>query len=155
MKILDLGVGFDADSLWFNLKPGGLGRGDPRARLAAERSAAPRDLAGCRSAAVRQCRLPRRRRADLRPGHRGQLKWYADLPPVPHDPARARQELAAVGLVDRNGDGTLEDAANRPARFALITQKGNSTLERGAAEIRDGLKKIGSSSTWWRSTATR
>ncbi len=31
LKILDLGVGFDADSLWFNLKPGGLGPGDARA----------------------------------------------------------------------------------------------------------------------------
>jgi peptide/nickel transport system substrate-binding protein len=37
----------------------------------------------------------------------------------------------------------LEDASNRPARFALITQKGNTPLERGAAVIRDELKKIG------------
>ncbi len=28
LKMLDLGVGFDADSLWFNLKPGGLGPDD-------------------------------------------------------------------------------------------------------------------------------
>ena len=52
-------------------------------------------------------------------------KWYADLPPVPHDPARAAKELASIGLVDRNGDGVLEDdEKGRPARFALITQKG-------------------------------
>ena len=52
-------------------------------------------------------------------------------------------ELASIGLTDRNGDGLLEDADSRPARFALLTQKGNTSLERGAAVIRDELKKIG------------
>ena len=37
----------------------------------------------------------------------------------------------------------LEDAAGQPARFTLLTQKGRPTLERGAAVIRDELKKIG------------
>ncbi len=42
-----------------------------------------------------------------------------------------------------DGDGLLEDAQNRPARFTLLTQKGRPNLERGAAVIRDELKKIG------------
>jgi peptide/nickel transport system substrate-binding protein len=46
-------------------------------------------------------------------------------------------------LTDRNGDGLLEDAQNRPARFTLLTQKGRPNLERGTAVIRDELKKIG------------
>ena len=56
---------------------------------------------------------------------------------------RAKQLLASIGLTDRNGDGMLEDAHDQPARFTLLTQKGRPTLERGAAVIRDELKKIG------------
>jgi peptide/nickel transport system substrate-binding protein len=37
----------------------------------------------------------------------------------------------------------LEDRAGRPIRFALITQKGNTALERGASVIRDSLAKVG------------
>ena len=43
----------------------------------------------------------------------------------------------------------------RPARFTLLTQKGQTPLERGAAVIRDELAKIGLTSTSWRSTAPR
>ena len=56
---------------------------------------------------------------------------------------RARVLLAGLGLRDANGDGMLEDAAGAPARFSLITQKGNTALEKGAAFIRDELKKVG------------
>ena len=70
--------------------------------------------------------------------------WYwPGLPQTPNDPAGAKQLLASIGLADRNGDGLLEDAQNRPARFTLLTQKGRGNLERGAAVIRDELKKIG------------
>ncbi len=37
----------------------------------------------------------------------------------------------------------LDDPRNQPARFVLLTQKGQTALERGAAVIRDELKKIG------------
>ena len=71
-------------------------------------------------------------------------KWYWDgLPKTPHDPAAAKVRLAAIGLTDRNGDGMLEDAGNRPAQFTLITQKGRPDLERACAVIRDEMKKIG------------
>ena len=71
-------------------------------------------------------------------------KWYAaDAPHAAHDPPRARELLASIGLADRNGDGVLEDARNQPARFTLLTQKGRPSLERGAAVIRDELKRVG------------
>ena len=71
-------------------------------------------------------------------------KWYwADTPRTPHDPGRAKELLASIGLVDRNGDGILEDDRNQPARFTLLVQKGKTALERGAAVIRDELKKVG------------
>jgi peptide/nickel transport system substrate-binding protein len=70
-------------------------------------------------------------------------KWYAGLAAVPHDPARAQRELASIGLMDRNGDGLLEDRNNRPVRFSLLAQTGNTSIERGAAVVRDELKRIG------------
>src|SRR5262249_57229873 len=70
--------------------------------------------------------------------------WYrSGQPETPHDPAAARQLLASIGLTDRNGDGMLEDASGRPARFTLLTQKGRPNLERGAAVIGEELKKVG------------
>jgi peptide/nickel transport system substrate-binding protein len=144
LKILDLGVGFDADSLWFNLKPGGLGPGDARAPwLQSDALRRAISMAVDRTLFANTVFLGAGVPVygPITPANR---KWYAaELPPVPHDPARARAQLASVGLLDRNGDGLLEDASNRPARFALITQKGNTPLERGAAVIRDELKKIG------------
>jgi peptide/nickel transport system substrate-binding protein len=74
----------------------------------------------------------------------GNKKWFStDVPQTPHDPARAKALLASIGLTDKNSDGMLEDAAGRPARFALLTQKGQTANERSAAVIRDELKKIG------------
>src|SRR4029077_19545038 len=70
--------------------------------------------------------------------------WYwPGLPQIPHDPAAAKQLLASIGLADRNGDGLLEDAQNRPSRCTLLTQKAGPSFERGAAVIRDELKRIG------------
>ena len=74
----------------------------------------------------------------------GNKAWHVpELPHPAHDPAQARALLASIGLTDRNGDGRLEDAANRPARFTLLTAKGQTALERGVAVIRDELAKIG------------
>jgi len=69
--------------------------------------------------------------------------WYSDAAPkYPYDPARAATLLAGLGLTDRNGDGMLEDAAGRPARFSILTQGGH-IRGRTAAVIQAQLKKIG------------
>jgi peptide/nickel transport system substrate-binding protein len=143
VKLLDLGVSHNADGLWFNLKPGTFGA-DPRA------SWLQRDeLRRAISMAVN-----RKMFADTvflgagvpifgaeTPANK---KWYWDaVPQTPHDPAGAVRVLNSIGLSDRNGDGTLEDARNQPARFTLMTQKGRPNLERAATVIRDELKKIG------------
>jgi peptide/nickel transport system substrate-binding protein len=51
--------------------------------------------------------------------------------------------LAQAGLIDRNGDGIVEDERGNQGRFSISTQKGRSSLERGAVMIRDDLRKIG------------
>lgn len=142
VKLLDLGVSRNAEGLFFNLKPGALGN-DPRAAWL-QRDELRRAI----SMAV-----DRKVFADTvflgagvpvyGPETPANKTWYwAGMPQTPHDPAAAKQLLASIGLTDR-GDGVLKDARNRPARFTLLTQKGRPNLERGAAVIRDELKKIG------------
>ena len=143
VKLLDLGVSRNADGLWFNLRPGALGD-DPRAAWL-QRD----ELRHAISMAV-----DRKLFADTvffgagvpvyGPETPANTIWYwPGLPQIPYDPAAARRLLASIGLTDRNGDGLLEDAQGRPARFTLLTQKGRPNLERGVAVIRDELKKIG------------
>jgi peptide/nickel transport system substrate-binding protein len=143
LQVLDLGVGFDADSLWFNLKPGGLGPGDRRASWLqhealrhAVSKAVDRQLFA--NTVFLGAGVPVY--GPITPANR---QWFANLPPTPYDPAAAARDLASIGLLDRNGDGILEDTAGQPVRFSLLAQKGNSSIERGAAVIRDELKKIG------------
>ena len=142
VKLLDLGVSRNADGLWFNLKPGALA-GDARAAWL-QRDELRRAI----SMAV-----DRKVFADTvffgagvpvyGPETPANKNWYwAAIPQTPHDPAGAKRLLASIGLTDR-GDGVLKDARNQPARFTLLTQKGRPNLERGAAVIRDELKKIG------------
>lgn len=143
VKLYDLGTALVADSFWFNLKPGAF-KGDPRAPWI-QRDELRRAI----SMAV-----DRRLFADtvffgagdpvdgpVSPSNR---KWYSpDVAKVPFDPEGAKTLLASIGLTDRNGDGMLDDASGRPVTFTLVTQKGRPKLERGAAVVRDALKKIG------------
>lgn len=143
VQLLDLGVAYDPDSLWFNLKPGAFDR-DPRASwLQRDELRQAISLAVDRDTFVNTVYFGAAVPA-FGPLTAANGKWYAsDLPKTPHDPARAKQLLASIGLVDRNGDGVLEDAHGAPVRFTLLTQKGLTSLERGAAVIRDELRKIG------------
>ena len=142
VKIIDLGIG-EADSLWFNLKPGRFGHDSRAAWLQRD------ELRRAISLAV-----DRRAFADTvflgagepvyGPETPANKKWYwTGTPVTPHDPAGAKAMLAAVGLTDRNGDGQLEDPHGTPVRFTLVTQKGRPRLERGAAVVREELEKIG------------
>jgi peptide/nickel transport system substrate-binding protein len=143
VQFLDLGPALYADSFWINLTPGAF-VGDPRAAWI-QRD----ELRHAIAAAV-----DRKLFADtvflgqaepvFGPITPASKKWYTPaVPRVAHDPAHARALLASIGLTDRDGDGALEDAAGAPARFTLLTQKGQTPLERGAAVLRDELRKIG------------
>lgn len=141
LQLLEVGVGLDADFLWFNLKGGAV----PAARQWLQR----RELRLAIAAAV-----DRQAFADtvylgaatpiggpVTPGNRD---WYDASIPVPaRDLARAREWLAAAGLRDGNGDGQLEAPDGAPARMTLLTQKGNSIRERSAAFLQQDLQGIG------------
>ena len=140
LRLLEVGVGLDPNMLWFNLTPGA------RARLA-----------WLHDRRVRQAisfAVDRQAMADTvylgagvpvhGPVTPGNATWYsASAPQYPHDPARARQLLAEAGLVDRDGDGMLEGANGRPARFTIVTQKGNTPRERAAAMVQEHLRQVG------------
>lgn len=143
VQLFDLGPGLDADGFWINLKPGAFD-GDPRADWI-QRD----ELRQAISMAV-----DRRLFADtvflgaatpvFGPVTPANKKWYsAEVPQVEHDVDGAKALLATIGLVDRNGDRLLEDRRGNLARLTLLTQKGQTALERGAATIRDELHALG------------
>lgn len=71
-------------------------------------------------------------------------KWYnPNIRQYPHDPAKAKQLLAEIGIQDRNGDGQLEDAEGRPIEFEMNTNAGNSRREKGAILVQEDLKRLG------------
>ena len=125
VTLVDLGVGLDAEQPLVQPQAGRLRRRSAR-RVAPARRAAPGDLARRRSPAVRRHGLPGRRRAGLRSDHAGEQEMVLDRTCRRRRtiPTRRRRKLAAIGLIDRNGDGMLEDAGNRPAQFTLLTQNG-------------------------------
>jgi peptide/nickel transport system substrate-binding protein len=142
LVILDLGVGLDADSFWMNLRPDRpsvakrpwLLRQELRAAIshAVDRKAFAETVFLGAAVPVYGTVTP------------GNQRWYSpDLPKFDYDPAAARRLLARLGLSDRNGDGLLEDRAGATAGFTLLTSKGTSALDRGAAFIAQELKKVG------------
>ena len=143
LALLDLGVGPDADSFWFLLKPEAK-KADPRFAFLQRRE-------------FRQAishAIDRQQFADTvylgaavpiwGPVTPGNPQWYwADVPKYPHDLARARALLRGIGLEDRNGNGVVEDRAGTEARFTVLTQRGVSHYERATRLLRDEVAKAG------------
>ena len=143
VKLIDLGVGYNADALWFNLKPGAFAD-DPRAAwLQRDELRKAISLAVDRKVFANTVFLGAAEPV-YGPETPSNKQWYwSGVPSTPYDPSAARRMLASIGLTDRNGDGMLEDANGRPAQFTLLVQKGRPNLERAGVVIRDELKKIG------------
>jgi peptide/nickel transport system substrate-binding protein len=141
--VREVGVGLDADFLWFNLRPAFAAARPDRAWLQ------QRDLRRAISHAVDRAAFARTVYLGAGvpvygPVTPGNKTWFDEgLPKPAHDVARARQLLAGIGLRDRDGDGLVEDPAGKPARFALLTQKGNSARERGAQFLQEELRGVG------------
>jgi peptide/nickel transport system substrate-binding protein len=141
VTLVDLGVGLDADSLWFNLRAGANPKRPWLHRVELRRAIAQ---AVDRRAFADTVFLGAAEPVDGALITPGNARWYAaDLPRHPFDPAAAGALLASVGLVDRDGDGIREDRDGADASFTLLTMKGNSLLERGAAFVRDALGRVG------------
>ena len=142
-RLYDLGPALDPDFFWINLRPGAFA-GDSRASWLQRE-----ELRRAISLAV-----DRQHFADtvflgagvpvFGPVSPANKKWYWDgTPTIQYDVAQAKKLLVSIGLVDRKGDGLLRDQNGAPARFAIVTQKGRPSSERGVSVIRDELKKVG------------
>jgi peptide/nickel transport system substrate-binding protein len=141
LTLTDLGPGIDGDLLWFNLTPAkSKDQRSPWLQHVDFRRAVSQAVN--RDSFVNTVYLGAAIPAYgvVSPGNRD---WYAEVPALTYDPAAARARLDALGLRAGDGHGVREDTAGRPARFTLLTQKGNTSLERGAAVIRDSLWQFG------------
>ena len=143
LRLIELGVGPDADALWFCLKPDVKGK-DPRFAFvsrpefrraisyAVDREAFAENV--FLGAAVPIW-------GPITPGN---TRWFwPDIPRYPHNDEAAKMLLRELGLEDRNGNGVVEDAKGTEARFTVITQRGIGWYERGTAFVRDELARVG------------
>jgi len=74
----------------------------------------------------------------------GNKKWYdPNIKTYPHDLARARELLKEIGIEDRKGDGTLEDADGNPIEFVFNTNIENNSRMKAAVLIQADLQKLG------------
>jgi peptide/nickel transport system substrate-binding protein len=141
LQLFDLGIGLDPEFLWFNLAPGAVpaSRGWIQRRELRQAIALGVDRQAMADTVYLGAAVPAA--GPVTPGNRD---WHdPSLAVPPHDPARARALLGAAGLHDRNGDGMLEAPDGGPARFTLLTQKGNTLRERGAAFLQQELARLG------------
>jgi len=141
VALADAGVGLDGDLFWLNLTP--VKRRDARSawlqhpdfRRAIAHSI---DRAAFADVVYLGAAVP----ADsiISPGNRD---WHVEAPAPGYDVNRAKELLASLGLSSVSGADTLRDRERGPVRFTLLTQKGNTSLERGAGMIRDSLARVG------------
>jgi peptide/nickel transport system substrate-binding protein len=139
ISVTDLGVGMDGDLFWINLGPSKardrrsrwLQQADFRRAIA---HAIDRDQfvntvylgAGLPGFGV------------VSPGNR---QWYVDSGEPRFNLTEAKRLLASLNLSTH--DDALADSDGSPVRFTLLTQYGNTSLERGASAIREGLSRVG------------
>jgi peptide/nickel transport system substrate-binding protein len=141
VALTDLGVGLDGDLLWFNLSAA-KAKGERRRWL--QRAEFRRAVAHAidRDAFVSIVYL-----GQAVPGYGvvspGNTQWHTDPPASGYDVAAAEKLLASLALTHHGPVRTLIDDQGVAASFTLLTQKGNTSLERGASVIRDSLAQLG------------
>ena len=141
LAVHDLGVGPDGDWLWFNLASSE--KVDPRRHWLqhaefrrAVSQAVDRDAFV--DTVYRGAAVPAR--GIVSPAN---VEWFMPAFAPGFDVSEAQARLTSLGLVDRDLDGIREDAEGQPVRFTLLTEGGNTSLERGAAALRTALGAIG------------
>jgi peptide/nickel transport system substrate-binding protein len=141
LRLIDAGVGLDPNLLWFNLSAAHAD--DPRNGWL--RQKAFRQAVSCavdRQAIVNTVYLGAAIPifGPVTPANR---TWYTDVRPAcEHDLTKARELFRSVGLSDRNGDGLLDDAAGKTARFSILTQV-DSVRGRVGTVLQEQLRQAG------------
>jgi peptide/nickel transport system substrate-binding protein len=143
LKVLELGVGADADAFWFRLKPEAW-KNDPRFAFVSK----PEFRRAISHAVDREAFAENVFLGagvpiwgPITPGNR---IWFSpNVLRYPHDVNKAKEILKGIGLEDRNANGIVEDAGGNEARFTVITQRGIGWYERGTTELRNRLAQVG------------
>ena len=142
VKIVKAGVEIAPDGLWFNLVRGAA-PANGRAWLQSDELRQAISLAVDRQALANKVFLGAAVpiAGPITPGHG---EWVAPgvADPV-RNPDEARALLRKIGLSDRNGDGLVDDAAGKTARFEVITIKGSTARERSMSVVQEQLRAIG------------
>jgi peptide/nickel transport system substrate-binding protein len=141
VRLIDGGLTLDPSLLWFNL--GAAHASDPASGLFQKKAfrqavSCAVDRQAIANTAYLGAAIPIY--GPVTPANR---TWFADVRPAcEHDPSRARELFRQAGLTDRNGDGMLEDAAGKPARFSILTQAENIRA-RVVAVLQEQLRQAG------------
>lgn len=146
LRLIELGVGPDADAFWFCLKPEVKGQ-DPRFKYVqapafrkALSYAVDRDAFA--ETVFLGAAVPLW--GPITPGN---IQWFwPDVPRYQHSDKDALAWLASLGVYPREQGGAAVDNGGHGSvemRFTVLTQRGISWYERGTAVLRDELAKIG------------
>jgi peptide/nickel transport system substrate-binding protein len=143
LKLVELGVGPDADAFWFDLKPEAW-KNDARFAFVRRREFRQAiSYAVDREAFAENVFLGAAVPiwGPITPGNK---IWFSpNVLRYPHDVNKAKELLKSIGLEDRNANGVVEDARGHEARFTVITQRGIGWFERGTNELRTQLARAG------------
>jgi peptide/nickel transport system substrate-binding protein len=143
LRVIELGVGTDPDLMFFNLRSPYWEKDPRRAWITTKEFRKAISHAIDREAYANTIYLG----AGVPiwgPVTPGNKEWFSpNVPRYGHSVDRAREILAGLGLTNRDADEWLEDANNTEARFTLLAYRGNSSVERGAALVRDMLRPAG------------
>ena len=143
LTLIEGGVAPDADALWFCMKPEAK-KGDRRMAFVQRREFRQALSHAVDREEFAQTVFLGEAVPVWGPITPGNKPWFSpNVPRYPHDLTRARELLRSIGLEDRNANGVVEAADGVEARFTVMTQRGNSTYERGISVLREQAAKIG------------
>jgi peptide/nickel transport system substrate-binding protein len=143
VKLIELGVGVDPDLFFFNLRSTAWAK-DPRRDWITRKEFRKAishaiDREAFANSVFLGAGVPIW--GPITPGNQ---KWFSpNVQRYGYSSERAKELLAGLGLVNRDEDEWLEDPRGTEARFSVLVYRGNTSLERGSAILRDELKKIG------------
>jgi len=143
LQLLELGIGTDPDVFFFNLRQPDWAK-DPRGGWITRREFRQAishavDREAFANTVYLGAGVPIW--GPITPGNQ---KWFSpNVPRYAFSLDRAKALLAGLGLANRDSDEWLEDDKGTEARFTVLTYRGNSSLERSAAVLRDDLRPLG------------
>jgi peptide/nickel transport system substrate-binding protein len=143
IKLVELGVAADADAFFFNLRSPYWEK-DPRREWITQKEfrraiSHAIDREAFANTVFLGAGVP-----IWGPTTPGNTKWFSpNVPRYGYSLDRAKELLAGLGLTNRDADEWVEDLKGTEAQFSVLAYRGNSSVERGAAILRDELRKIG------------